>query len=174
MTTRPPSPPSPPSPAEVPTATATRGRHAAARRTPRARLLEGWRRSLAYHHDFRQLWLGDTVSQVGTQLSVLAIPVLAVRLLGADELQMGLLATFETLAFLVVGLPAGAWVDRWRKKRVLVAGDLLRTAALATLPAAWLLDALTLPHLYAVALAVGVCTVFFDVAYQSYLPEIVP
>jgi MFS family permease len=95
-------------------------------------------------------------------------------MLGASEFQMGVLATCEMLAFLVVGLPAGALVDRWRKKRVLIAGDLVRGVALLTLPAAWALDALTLGHLYAVALVVGVATVFFDVAYQSYLPELVP
>ena len=125
------------------------------------------------HHDFRQLFLGDSVSQLGTQLSLLALPVLAVRVLHADEFEMGLLATFEYLAFLVIGLPAGAWVDRWRKQRVLVGGDLVRALALASLPLAWALDVLTLAQMFVVALTVGVCTVFFDVAYQSYLPEIV-
>jgi MFS family permease len=142
--------------------------------TRRQRALASWRASLAYHHDFRQLWIGDTISQLGTQLTGLALPVLAIRYLSADEFQMGLLATFEALAFLVIGLPAGAWVDRWRKKRVLIAGDVVRGVALLTLPAAWLLDALTLGHLYVVALTVGVATVFFDVAYQSYLPDLVP
>lgn len=167
MTSRPPSPgptPGVATPGQPPPPSASRW----------ARSLAGWRNGLAYHHDFRQLWIGDTVSQVGTQLSLLALPVLAIRVLDADALQMGLLATFETLAFLVIGLPAGAWVDRWRKKRVLVTGDVLRAVALASLPVAWLLDVLTLHQLYAVALVVGVCTVFFDVAYQSYLPEIVP
>ena len=131
------------------------------------------RGGLFRHHDFRQLFLGDSVSQLGTQLSLLALPVLAVRVLDADEFEMGLLATFEFLAFLVIGLPAGAWVDRWRKKRVLVAGDVVRALALASLPLAWALDMLTLVQMFVVALVVGVCTVFFDVAYQSYLPEIV-
>ena len=143
------------------------------RRRPH-RALAGWRASLAFHHDFRQLWVGDTISQLGTQLTLLALPVLAVTVLDAGELEMGLLATFEALAFLVVGLPAGAWVDRWRRKRVLVTGDVVRGLALLTLPAAWLLDAMTMSHLYVVALVVGVATVFFDVAYQSYLPELVP
>lgn len=131
------------------------------------------RGGLLHHHDFRQLFLGDTISQFGTQLTVLALPVLAVRQLGADELQMGLLGFCEFLAFLVIGLPAGAWVDRWRKQRVLVAGDLVRALALGSLPLAWGLDVLTFSQLLVVALVVGCCTVFFDVAYQSYLPEIV-
>ncbi len=131
------------------------------------------RRSLWHHHDFRQLWLGDTVSVLGAQFVGLAMPLMAVQLLGADAFQMGLLAALESLAFLLVSLPAGAWVDRWRKKLVLVLGDLLRAALLLTLPLAWLLDALTMGQLYAVALGVGCITVFFDVANQSYLPEIV-
>jgi MFS family permease len=132
------------------------------------------RGGLFRHHDFRQLFIGDTISQVGTEVSGLAIPVMAVVLLGANELEMGLLATFEFLAFLVIGLPAGAWVDRWRKKRVLVANDLVRAVALASLPLAWALDVLTLYQMFVVSLVVGCSTVFFDVAYQSYLPELVP
>ena len=128
---------------------------------------------LFHHHDFRQLWIGDTISQFGTQLTILALPVLAVQVLDASEFEMGLLGTFEFLAFLVIGLPAGAWVDRWRKKRVLVAGDIVRALALASLPLAWVLDVLTFPQMLAVALVIGICTVFFDVAYQSYLPDIV-
>jgi MFS family permease len=86
---------------------------------------------------------------------------------------MGLLTAFETLAFLVVGLPAGAWVDRWRKQRVLVTGDVVRALVFGSLPVAWVLGHLTLGQLYVVALVAGVATVFFDVAYQSYLPAIV-
>ncbi len=132
------------------------------------------RGGLFRHHDFRQLFVGDTISQVGTQLSGLALPVLAVQVLGASAFEMGLLTTFEFLAFLVIGLPAGAWVDRWRKRRVLVTSDLVRALALGSLPVAWYLDVLTLWQMFAVALVVGTCTVFFDVAYQSYLPELVP
>jgi MFS family permease len=131
------------------------------------------RGGLLRHHDFRQLFLADTLSQFGTQLSMLALPVLAVNVLDATPFQMGLLGTCEFLAFLVIGLPAGAWVDRWRKQRVLVCNDLVRGLALATLPLAWALDALTFGQMLLVALVVGCCTVFFDVAYQSYLPDIV-
>jgi predicted MFS family arabinose efflux permease len=129
--------------------------------------------SLVRHHDFRALWVGDTVSQLGTQLTQLALPVLAVQVLAAGPQQMGLLTAAETLAFLVVGLPAGAWVDRWRTKRVLIAGDLVRAAVFAGVPLAWWAGRLTLGQLYAVALVGGIATVFFDVGYQSYLPEIV-
>src|SRR5919205_302711 len=95
------------------------------------------------HHDFRRLWIGDTVSQFGTQLSQLALPVLAVTVLHAGPRDMGLLAAAENLAFLVVGLPAGAWVDRWRKKRVLVGGDVVRALVFASIPVAWAFGLLT-------------------------------
>ncbi|GAB3992070.1 MFS transporter [Nocardioides marmoraquaticus] len=137
----------------------------AERRRPRGGLLR--------HHDFRQLFNADVAAQVGTQLSTLAIPVTAVQLLGARELEMGLLGTAENLAFLLIALPAGVWVDRWRKQRVLVTADLVRAVALLTIPLAWWLDVLTFAQLLAVTAVIGTATVFFDVAYQSYLPELV-
>jgi len=129
--------------------------------------------SLWRHRDFRQLWTAETVSQVGTQITQLAMPVLAVTVLAATPLQMGVLTALETAAFLVIGLPAGAWVDRWRRKRVLVVNDLVRALALASLPVAWALELLTLPQLFVVATVTGAATVFFDVAWQSYLPTLV-
>lgn len=131
------------------------------------------RRSLFRHHDFRQLWLGDTVSVFGAQFVGFALPLLAVQVLHADAFEMGLLGMLESLAFLLISLPAGALVDRWRKKRVIVAGDLLRAALLLTIPVAWVLDVLTMGQLFVIAFGVGCITVFFDVANQSYLPEIV-
>ncbi len=159
MTSEPPLPPSAPAGDSV--------------ADPQPQPPERMRGGLFRHHDFRQLFFGDTISQFGTQLTMLALPVLAIRVLGADAFQMGLLATCEFLAFLVIGLPAGAWVDRWRKQRVLIANDLLRAVALGSLPLAWALDVLTFAQMLVVALVIGCCTVFFDVAYQSYLPDIV-
>lgn len=131
------------------------------------------RQSLFRHHDFRQLWMGDTVSVFGIQFVGFAMPLLAVQVLHADAFEMGVLAMLESLAFLLISLPAGAWVDRWRKKRVIVAGDLLRAALLLTIPVAWLLDVVTMEQLFVVTFVVGCISVFFDVANQSYLPEIV-
>jgi MFS family permease len=125
------------------------------------------------HRDFRRLWAGDTVSQFGTMVTQIALPLLAVKVLHASPFEVGLLTAFETLAFLVVGLPAGAWVDRMRRRNVLIVGDLLRSVLLGSLPLAAWLGVLALPQVYAVALVAGVCTVFFDVAYQSYLPHLV-
>jgi predicted MFS family arabinose efflux permease len=129
--------------------------------------------SLWRHRDFRHLWAAETVSQLGTQITLLALPVLAVTLLHATPLEMGVLAALETAAFLLIGLPAGAWVDRWRRKRVLVVNDLVRMVALASLPIAWALDVLSLWQLFLVAAITGTATVFFDIAYQSYLPTLV-
>ncbi|MCO7222193.1 MFS transporter [Klenkia sp. PcliD-1-E] len=129
--------------------------------------------SLLRHHDFRQLWVAETASHVGTQVVGVALPVVAVAVLSASPLEMGVLTALETAAFLLIALPAGAWVDRWRRQRVLVRADTVRALALATIPVAYLLDALTLGQLYVVAAVVGTATVFFDVAYQSYLPTIV-
>ncbi len=125
------------------------------------------------HHDFRQLWAAETVSQVGTQVTLVALPLLAVTLLDATPFQMGVLTALETLAFLLVGLPAGAWVDRWRRRRVLVTADLVRAVAIGSVPVAHAWDALSLGQLYVVALVAGTATVFFDVGYQSYLPALV-
>jgi MFS family permease len=129
--------------------------------------------SLWRHHDFRRLWVGDTISQVGTQVTFIALPLLAIKVLDATSFEVGVLTASETLAFLLVGLPAGAWVDRLRRRNVLITGDLGRALLFGSLPLAWYLDVLTLPQVYAVALLAGVLTVFFDVAYQSYLPHLV-
>ncbi len=130
-------------------------------------------RSLWHHRDFRLIWAGDTVSVFGMQLVGLAIPIMAVQLLEATPFQMGLLGALQMLAFLLISLPAGAWVDRWSKKRVIVLGDLSRAAVLLMLPLAWLGGVLAMWQMYVVALLSGAITVFFDVANQSYLPEIV-
>ncbi|HEX5494389.1 MAG TPA: MFS transporter [Mycobacteriales bacterium] len=129
--------------------------------------------SLLFHRDFRLLWAGDTVSQLGTMVTMLALPLLAVRTLHASPFQVGLLTTFEYLAFLVIGLPAGAWVDRMRRRTVLIVCDVARAVGLGSLPVAAVLDMLTMTQVLLVALINGVFTVFFDVSYQSYLPSLV-
>jgi MFS family permease len=130
-------------------------------------------RSLWWHRDFVLLWSGQSVSELGSEVSALAIPLVAIDVLHASTFAVGVLTAVQTLPFLLVGLPAGAWVDRLRRRPVLIAADVGRAAALASIPAAWALSILTLPQLYVVSLVSGVLTVFFDVAYQSYLPVLV-
>jgi len=128
---------------------------------------------LLRHRDFRLLWGGETISELGSQVSLLAIPLLAVRTLHATTFEMGLLTAASTAAFLVIGLPAGVWVDRIRHRRVMIAADLGRVLVLASVPIAYAVGGLTLAQLFVVTLASGILTVFFDVAYQSYLPVLV-
>jgi predicted MFS family arabinose efflux permease len=113
------------------------------------------------------------VSQLGTQVTLLALPLTAVRLLHASTFEVGLLTTAAWSPWLLVGLPAGAWVDRVRRRPVLVVTDLGRAAALLSVPAAALAGVLTMAQLYAVALVHGALAVFFEVAYQSYVPALV-
>lgn len=126
-----------------------------------------------HDHDFRQLFFADTISQLGSQVSLLALPLVAVIALNASPFEVGLLAACDTAAFLLVGLPAGAWVDRMRRRNVLIVGDLVRAVLLGSVPVAWWLHELSILQLYAVGLGTGLMTVFFDVAYQSYLPHLV-
>lgn len=130
-------------------------------------------RSLAFQADFRRLWTGDLLGQLGAQLAGLVLPVYAVQQLDAGAWQMGLLSAAETAAFLVVGLPAGAWVDRMRKRPVLVVADVVRAAVLAVVVTAASTGHASMPLLYVAALVMSCATVFFDVAHQSYVPGLV-
>ena len=123
--------------------------------------------------NFQRLWIGESLSQLGENLGTLAIPVIAVIMLHATAQEVGYLTAAQQLAFLVIGLPVGAWVDRMRKRRVMIAADAVRALALLTIPAAWLLGALHIWQLYAVAAVVGGATVFFDVTYQTIVPRLV-
>jgi MFS family permease len=122
--------------------------------------------------DYRMLFASTTVSQFGAGIAALGIPLVAIVTLQASAAEVGVLAALSTVSFLL-GLPAGAWVDRMRRRSVLVVADLGRAAVLATVPLAWWAGMLTIWQLYAVALMTGVFRVFFDVAYQSYLPHLV-
>lgn len=125
------------------------------------------------HRDFTKLWAGQTISQFGSQITLLAIPLAAALTLQATPAQMGILSAAETAPFLLIGLFAGVWVDRLRRRPILLVADCARGVLLLAIPLATLLDVLTIGLLYAVAFLVGILTVFFDVAYQSYLPALV-
>jgi MFS family permease len=123
--------------------------------------------------EFLKLWAAQAISQLGTQVTLLALPLAAILVLDASATEVALLGAVEVLPFLLFALPAGVWVDRLPRRPILVVTDLGRAAALTSLPLAYAFDALTLPHLYVVAFAVGVLSVFFDVSYLSYLPSLV-
>jgi MFS family permease len=130
------------------------------------------RRSLFRKPDFARLWTAATVSLFGTQVTQIAIPFIAAVLLGASPGEVGLLVTVDFLPFLLFTLPAGVWVDRLSRKRILVAADIGRAIMLVSIPIAYVLGALTIWQLYVVGFVNGIFTVFFDVADQSYLPTV--
>jgi MFS family permease len=123
--------------------------------------------------DFLKLWSAETVSQFGTQISQVALPLVAVLVLDASAFQVAALGTVEFLPFLLFTLPAGVWVDRLPRRPILVVADLGRAAALGSIPFAAAIGHLTLAQLYVAGFVTGTLTVFFDVSYQSYLPSLV-
>jgi MFS family permease len=125
------------------------------------------------HPDFLKLWAGETISMFGSQVDDLALGLVAILVLDASAFEVAVLGTLNFLPFILFALPAGVWVDRLRRRPILIGSDVARAALLATIPLAYAIDALTLWHLYAVVFLVGLCQVFFDVAYQSYLPSLV-
>ncbi len=135
---------------------------------PKTRSTGLWR-----HANFLRLWTGQTISQFGSQITLLALPLAAALTLHATPAEMGILSAAETAPFLLVGLFAGVWVDRLRRRPILLVTDCARGVLLLAIPLAALLDALTIGLLYAAAFVVGILTVFFEVAYQSFLPALV-
>ena len=110
---------------------------------------------------------------MGSAVTQLALPLTAVVVLRASTFQVGLLTSAATAAFALIALPAGALVDRWAKRRLMIWCDVARMVIIGSVPLAAAFGVLTLGQLYAVAVTAGVGTVFFDVAYQSYLPVVV-
>jgi predicted MFS family arabinose efflux permease len=143
---------------------------------PSAAISPGRRRrggELFGHRDFRLLWFGQTISDVGTSVSIVVVPLVAVVYLHASAFEVGVLSALEWLPWLLIGLPAGVWVDRSRRRPLMVSCDIVRTALVASIPVAAAFDALTIGQLLAVAFGTGVATVLFQVAYQAYLPALV-
>jgi MFS family permease len=122
---------------------------------------------------FRRLWFGQTVSQLGTAVTAVALPLVAVLELHASALEVGVIAAATYAAYAVLGLPAGVYVDRWTRRNVMLVTDAGRAIAIGVVPLLWALGLLRIWELYAVALVVGVLSLFFDVAYQAYLPAVV-
>lgn len=124
-------------------------------------------------HDFRLLWTSNAINRVGAAVETSAVPLVAVFVLNGSALQLGVLSACGTGAFLLLGLPIGAWVDRARRRRVMQVANLLRATLLLSLPVAAWLGLLNFAQLLVVSIAGGVLTVFFDVAAPAYLPSLV-
>jgi MFS family permease len=151
-------------PAAVPTAAAAPARDAAG---------DAASASLWRDRGFVLLWAGQTVSVLGSQFSTVALPLTAVLLLQMTALQMGLLQAARTLPALALLLFAGVWVDRVRRRPILIAADVGRAALLGLIPALHLAGLLRAEYLLAIALGAGALTVLFDTAYGAYVPSVV-
>lgn len=136
-------------------------------------LASGGHGSLRHHRDFRLLWLGETVSTAGANITRVALPFVAVVTLHASTFEVSLLTAAAWLPWLIIGLPAGAWVDRLPRRPVMLVCDGASLMLLLSVPLTAWAGALTIGHLLAVALAVGVASVFFQTAYEVYLPALV-
>lgn len=123
--------------------------------------------------DFVRLWAAATISAAGSQVTAFAMPITAIVVLRAGAFEVGLLMAATYLPLTLFGLVAGAWADRVRRRPLLIAADIVRAAAIASVPLAYAARALSMTHLYVVALVAGTLTVIFDVAQGSYLPELV-
>jgi MFS family permease len=123
--------------------------------------------------DFMKLWTGQSISVFGSMVGGTAMTFVAILVLKATPFQMGLLNTLELLPAFLIGLAAGAWVDRLHRRPFLIAADFGRALVLATIPAAALFGRLTILQVYGVTVIVSILTIFFDVAYQSFLPVLV-
>jgi len=130
-------------------------------------------RGLWREPDFLKLWAGQAVSQIGSWITLVGLPLTAAKLLNASPMQMGILSGAGAAAILLFGLFAGAWADRLRRRPILIWADLGRAAVLGTVPFAAVAGRLTMSHLYVVAASTAILTVFFDVSYRTYLPSLV-
>jgi len=122
---------------------------------------------------FVKLFAAQSVSQLGTQVSVLALPLAALYILKASALGVSLLRAFAVLPFVFFSLPAGVWIDRVRRRPLMIVADAGRALAMASIPLAYWLGHLTLTQLYVVATITGTLSVVFDVSYLSFLPGLV-
>lgn len=128
---------------------------------------------LLRQRNFRLLWIGESISGIGNAMAVVGIPLLAVTVLRASTFAVAALTAAAYLPWLVIGLPAGAWVDRLRCRPLMIVCDVISALLYASLPAAAWIGVLTTAQVLVVALLAGAANVFFATAYQVYLPSLV-
>lgn len=131
------------------------------------------RTGLWHNPNFMKLWAAETVTQMGSHVTLVALPLTAALVLSASAVQMGILTAAGTVPFLLFGLFAGVWVDRLRRRPIMIVTDIGRSLVLLTIPLAWSFDLLRIELLYVVAFTAGTQQLFFDVAYVSFLPSVV-
>ena len=134
--------------------------------------MTGARRSMGINSNFALLWAGQSVSQFGSAITMVVLPIAAILELDATTLQVSVVAACESIPFVLLGLPAGALIEGRSKRLVMQMSDLLRAVALISVPVALWTDSLSLAQVYLVACVVGIGSVVFQIAYQSYLPTI--
>lgn len=125
------------------------------------------------HSDFMKLWSGQTLSMFGSQVTLFAIPLIALLTLQASVLEIGILKAVEYVPFLLFSLHAGSWVDRHNRHQIMLLMDIVRGIVLLIIPFLALLELLNFQVLLVVSFIIGTCSVFFDIAYMSYLPKLV-
>jgi MFS family permease len=131
------------------------------------------RLGLLAQRDFRLLWIGESASSLGSSVTSVALPLAAVTMLDASPFAVSVLAAAAWLPWLLIGLPAGVWVDRLSRRRVMLVADWASLAAFLSIPLAAVPGVLTVGQLIAVALVAGTAKVFFATAYRAYLPTLV-
>ena len=124
------------------------------------------------HAEFRKLWIGQSSSLFGSQIINLALPLSAAISLKASPFEMGLISAMSGLPA-IFGFFLGAWVDRHKRRSILIGCDLGRALSIATVPIAYALGVLTIEFIYGISFVVGMFTMLFSIAYRSYLPSIV-
>src|SRR5215212_1395802 len=129
--------------------------------------------SLWQHRDFQRLWAGQTISELGSVVTRTALPLVALIVLGAGPFEMAYLVVAASAGVLIVGLVAGAWVDRVRRLPLLIGADAIRALLLFSVPVAYALGKLQLPQLYIVMFLEAALGALFDAAYPAYLPSLI-
>src|SRR6476659_6958880 len=131
------------------------------------------RSGLWAHRDFLRLWGAQAISAFGSRITRIALPIIAVKTLGEPETVVATLAALQLAPGVVLALFTGGFVDRGRKRRILVAADLFRAATILSLTVAWALGALSMVHVILVGAAVGAASALFQITDVAYLPLLV-
>ncbi|MFC3496007.1 MFS transporter [Glycomyces rhizosphaerae] len=130
-------------------------------------------KSMFRNPDYRKIFVSVGASQIGLQVAYFSISIIAVVVLDLSETQIGVLYAMDQIALVMFGLLVGVWVDRMRDKPIIVVSEILRAVVMLSVPVAWALDMVTVWHVYAAMFLLGLTSVFFDVAQNSFVPRLI-